>query len=134
MQFLTSYLIAAVLFLVIDAIWLGLIARRFYAGQLGALMRARVDFAAAGAFYLLYPAGLTMLAILPALAAEAGWQAAALGAMVGLTAYGTYNLTNMATLRGWPAAMSYVDMVWGTALSAVVAHLAVIAAKALGAG
>ena len=121
---LTTYLVATAVFVLIDGLWLGVVARSFYARQLGSLIRKRPEFGTAAVFYLLYPVGLTVLAIEPA--GEDVLAGAALGAVLGLTAYGTYNLTNMSTLRDWPRLMSCVDLIWGTLLSAVVSVLTIL--------
>lgn len=57
---------------------------------------------AAIVFYLLYIGGLTFLVVLPALAANQLGNAIAGGALLGLLGYGTYDLTNLAIIRGWP--------------------------------
>ncbi len=121
MPFVTSYLATAAVFLVIDALWLGIVARTFYARQLGELMRPDPNFVVAGLFYLVYVVGIVYLAVRP------GWQANSLGVaavhgiVLGLVAYGTYDLTNLATIRNWPLPVAVVDVIWGTALTAVSA-------------
>lgn len=122
-HWLIAYGAALVVFLVVDLVWLGVVARSFYAEQLGRLMRPDVQRVAAALFYFGFVAGLVFLAVRPGQPDWSVWQAAAQGAVVGLLAYGTYDLTNWATLRDWPVAMSLVDMLWGTALSATVAGL-----------
>lgn len=121
MLFAKAYVAALVAFLALDAVWLGVVARGFYVSQLGALMRENVNFLAAGGFYLAYVAGIVYFAVLPALA-DGAWSRAVLnGALLGLLAYGTYDMTNMATLKGWPVTMSLVDMVWGMIVTALAA-------------
>ena len=83
-------------------------------------------------FYLLYVAGLLVFAILPGLRARRGRTAAALGALLGLLAYGTYDLSNYATLRDWPLGLTAIDMTWGAVLSAVSATAGYLAASRLG--
>ena len=109
---------------VIDGLWLGLVARGFYRRHLGALMAERPNWTAAVAFYLLYVLGVTVFAVLPAVDAAAIPDAMWRGALFGLVAYATYDLTNAATLRGWPGIVTLVDMAWGTLLSATVATAA----------
>jgi uncharacterized membrane protein len=112
-------------FLVVDMIWLMGIAKTFYRTQLGALMTDKVNMGAAGVFYLLYAFGLMMFVIVPHLA-PGGWTGAAVwGGLFGLVAYGTYDLTNLATLRGWPMLLSMVDLVWGGVLSALTSAITV---------
>lgn len=121
MIYLKAYLGALATFLVIDAIWLGFIAKSFYAEQLGALMRDSPNMAAAAAFYAIYVGGVVLFAVRPALATESHWLALGLGAALGFMAYGTYDVTNYATLKGWPIAVVVIDILWGTALTALSA-------------
>ena len=107
--------------LVIDAIWLGVVAKKFYANQLGSLMRQDIKALPAVAFYLLFAVGLVILAVRPADASTTMGLSALYGALVGFIAYGTYNMTNYATLNNWPIKMSCIDWPWGTALSALAA-------------
>lgn len=115
-----------VIFLVLDALWLGVIAKSFIQKEMGALLRPKFLLAPAIGFYLLYTAAMVWFAVLPGW--EVGdWQAAALtGGILGLTAYGTYDLTNLATLKGFPVRLVFVDMAWGTFLSAASAGGAVL--------
>ena len=121
MLYLKAYAVTLITFLGLDFIWLGVIARGFYASQLGSLMSDRINVVAAGGFYLAYGAGIVFFAIAPALA-EGSWKTAALnGLFLGLLAYGTYDMTNIATLRNWPVAMSLVDLAWGGILTGISA-------------
>lgn len=107
--------------LVIDAIWLGVIAKKFYASQLGDLMRQNFKALPAVAFYLLFAVGLVVLAVRPNDESASIASIAFHGGLVGFIAYGTYNMTNYATLNNWPIKMTCVDWPWGTALSALAA-------------
>ena len=130
---LMAYVVTLVLFLVIDGIWLGVVAGGLYRSQMGALVAERFNFGAAAAFYLLYPVGLTVFAVWPALSASEGGlpvRTLLLGGLLGLVAYGTYDLTNLAILRDWPVSITLIDLAWGTVLSAVVAALAVVILRA----
>ena len=116
-----SYGATALTFVVCDAIWLSLTAERLYRAKLGDLLLADFRVAPAIAFYLLYLAGILVLAILPALP-SGRWTAAFLrGAMLGLVAYGTYDLTNQATVRGWSGVVTAADLCWGTVLTGTAA-------------
>ncbi len=116
-----AYLGAFVAFLILDGTWLGVIAKGFYADQLGDRLRRNPNMLVAGVFYLVYVAGIVFLAVEPGLAARA-WKTAALhGAVLGFVAYGTYDMTNYATLEGWPVKVVVVDLVWGTLLTAIAA-------------
>ena len=118
---LGAYLTTVVLFLAVDSLWLGVVARTFYRDQLGEFMLASPKLGIAAAFYLFYAAAIVILAVMPALKSGVWWQAAVYGAVLGLAAYGTYDITNMATLKNWPYLMSFVDMAWGTLLTSGVA-------------
>lgn len=128
--FLFAYGASLLTFLVVDAVWLGVIAKRFYAEQLGGLMRPDILFLPAGVFYLLYSVGIVVLAVRPEQPNLSLVNVAVYGALVGFIAYGTYNATNLATLRDWPATMSLVDMCWGVSVSAAMAVLGAVCARA----
>ena len=119
-NFLKLYAVALPVFLVIDLIWLGVVARSFYQSQMGHLMRAQVNWVAAIAFYLLFVAGIVVLAVWPAVERQSFAQALALGALLGLVTYAAYDLTNLATLEGFPLKVALVDLAWGTVLCATV--------------
>jgi len=120
-QYIIAYLFTAAVFLAIDFVWLGFVAKGFYFDQLGHLMRENVNFVVAACFYLVYAIGIVFFAVAPAL--ENGeWSTAALhGALFGFFAYATYDITNISTLKDWPIAMSLVDMAWGTVLTGTAA-------------
>ena len=99
-----------------DVVWLGAVAMPLYQAGIGHLMAAEPLWAAGLAFYLLYAAGLLVLVVRPA--ASSPLTLLAKGALFGLCAYGTYDLSNLATLRGWPWTLSLIDMAWGSAISA----------------
>ncbi|PKP77065.1 MAG: DUF2177 domain-containing protein [Alphaproteobacteria bacterium HGW-Alphaproteobacteria-3] len=127
MSYVFAYAGSAIVFLGFDYIWLSRVARDFYAGSLGSLMRETPDFLAAGIFYLFYIGGIVFFAAMPA----ESWRGALLrGAALGLLAYGTYDMTNLATLKGWPWRMAAIDMVWGTALTGLAAAGGYLAARA----
>ena len=131
MNFVIAYVCTLIVFLAVDFLWLGVVARGFYASQLGGLMRENIAFLAAGGFYLAYVAGIVLLAVMPALA-EGSWVKAAVnGAVLGLVAYGTYDMTNLATLKGWPVTVSIVDMGWGTILTSMSAIAGFLGTRAL---
>lgn len=124
--YLVAYLATAAVFFGLDFIWLGKVATTFYRSQLGDMMRDRPDFVAAGIFYLIYVAGLVYFAVQPYLSGGSIGQAFLAGAILGLIAYGTYDITNLSTLKNWPLAMSLVDMAWGTVLSGTAAALGLL--------
>nr|WP_136659634.1 DUF2177 family protein [Nitratireductor sp. XY-223] len=116
--FIKAYLVTALVFFVIDYLWLAYIAGGFYRSQLGAYMLDQPRLGVAAVFYVLYVAGIVVFAVLPALKEQSLLTALMLGALLGLVAYGTYDVTNYATLRNWPLTVLVVDIVWGMALTA----------------
>jgi uncharacterized membrane protein len=115
------YMSTLLIFVAIDIMWLGFVARDFYRSQLGDLVAPQLNIGAAVAFYLIYIVGITVFAVRPALRSGSWRDAYTLGALLGLVAYSTYDLSNLATLRNWPALLALVDVLWGTALSAIAA-------------
>ena len=132
MDLFKSAAAAGVILAVLDLLWLGVIARGWLAQQLGPLMREQIMLAPAILFYLLYSVGLGFFAVQPSLADGDWMRAAMVGAFFGLVAYGTYDLTNLATIRNWPLPMVIVDLVWGAVLSAVSAAGGVLMLKQFG--
>jgi|SRR6478672_9547040 uncharacterized membrane protein len=120
-RFLALYLAAALLFFPLDMLWLGVVARGFYRSQLGDLLADQPQWGVAILFYLLYLVGLVAFVMLPAAASGGIGSAALMGALFGLVAYGTYDLTNLAVMRGFPAPLAVLDMSWGAVLSATAA-------------
>ncbi len=118
------WLVTVPVFLAIDALWLGLIARSFYKTHLGDLLRPDPRWGAALVFYLLFVAGLLLFAVLPALERATPWRAMLLGGLFGFITYATYDLTNLATLRGFPTLVAVVDLAWGFTISALTAGAA----------
>jgi uncharacterized membrane protein len=117
MTFLTLYGIAFLVFLAIDAIWLGLVAPKFYKAQIGHLMAEKPNFIAALVFYLIFIAGLVYFVLLPAVDQESFGKVVVSGMLFGFMTYATYDLTNLATLKNWPLLVTGIDLLWGTALS-----------------
>ncbi|HEY5668520.1 MAG TPA: DUF2177 family protein, partial [Anaerolineales bacterium] len=110
--YIKLYISALAAFLLIDAIWLGLVARGFYRKYLGFLLSPTPNWAAAIIFYLLFIVGLVVFAIAPGLQAGSLGKALLLGALFGLLTYATYDLTNLATIKDWPLIVTVVDLVW----------------------
>lgn len=128
MQYVIAFAATAIVFLVLDMIWLGVVAKDFYQGEIGGLLRANPNLGAAVAFYLLYVAGVVFFAVAPALDGGGFWRALLVGALLGLFAYGTYDLTNLATLEGFTRRMAMIDLAWGTVLTASAASGGYLAA------
>lgn len=119
-MFLKLYCIALPIFFAVDMVWLGVAAKTFYAKQVGFLMKANVNWAAALLFYFLFIAGLVVFVVVPAVEKGSWARAVLLGAFFGLITYATYDLTNLATLKDWPMLVTVVDLIWGTVLAASV--------------
>lgn len=126
------YLPTLVVFLVLDALWLGVVARGFYREQFGDLMRPDIRWGAALAFYLLFIVAVLVFVVQPALAAGSLGRAVGLGAFFGLVAYATYDLTNLAVLRGFSTTVALVDMAWGAVLTAGTSGAGYLIGKKLG--
>jgi uncharacterized membrane protein len=132
MEYIKQFLVAASTMLIIDGIWLGIMMQRFYKKQMGDLVAKNANFVAAGLFYVLYVAGLVYLIIAPALENKISLGETFIrGAVFGLVAYATYDLTNQATLKNWPTIVTVVDLIWGTLLTGTVAVIAVKILRAL---
>jgi len=120
------WIAAAILFLAIDMVWLLWLGRSIYATEIGDILRQPPNMAAAGAFYVLYITGLMIMVIWPAFQAQSVSQGLIYGALLGLIAYGTYDLTNLAVMKGFTTKIAIIDMIWGTVLTGAVASLTVL--------
>jgi len=125
-----SYFATLIAFVAIDFVWLSLVAERLYRPILNDILLDGFRVPAALAFYFVYTAGLTALAVRPALAAESPLLALRNGAIFGFCAYATYDLTNEATLRNWTTLLTLTDLAWGTLLSASAALAGLSATRA----
>jgi len=120
MTYGVGYLVALMTFVACDMVWLGMMAPRFYRPTLGDIAISGVNLPPAIAFYLLYPIGLLIFAVNPALRSGSIGSAALYGALFGFFTYATYDLTNQATLRNWTTQLTLIDVAWGTLLAAIV--------------
>jgi len=120
------WIAAAVLFLAIDMVWLLWLGRSIYVTEIGEILRQPPNMAAAGAFYILYITGLMIMVIWPAFQAQSVLQGLMYGALLGLIAYGTYDLTNLAVMKGFTTKIAIIDMIWGTILTGSVSALTVL--------
>ena len=133
LQYAVAYAATAVSFVAIDYVWLNYASANFYRPRLGALLLETPNIGIAAAFYLLYCVATVVLAVIPATNNSSILMAFGFGALLGLAAYGTYDITNLATIRGWSVTVTLVDIVWGmvlTGVSAMIGYVAVIATKA----
>lgn len=127
---LIAYVATLAAFLVLDGLWLGVLMASTYRELLGSLMLEQPLWAPAALFYLLYVSGCVVFVVMPA----RSWpHAARLGALLGVVAYGTYDLSNWATLQGWSARLALMDMAWGAVASAVACIVGFLVANALAA-
>lgn len=116
-KWLLAWFLTLAVFLAVDLLWLGVLARDLYQRHLGALMAEQVNRTAALIFYALYIGGIFLFVVAPALERGSWSHALLYGALLGLLAYATYDLTNLATLRDWPVAIVGIDIAWGTMLT-----------------
>ena len=126
---LVAWAVTFVVLLVIDMIWLGVVAKGMYQEAMGDLMSPNPRLAFAAVFYLVYPIGLLLFAIMPGVEAQSVVRAAVLGALFGMFCYATYDLTNLAVIRNWPLALSFIDIAWGTVVSGVAAAAGAVACR-----
>jgi len=124
MTYLAAYLASLVIFFSLDMVWLSTMAGRIYRPTLGDIALSGVNLMPAIAFYVLYPVGLVIFVVLPALKGGSIYTAIVHGALFGFFTYATYDLTNQATLRNWTLQLSLIDMAWGTALAALAGAMA----------
>lgn len=126
--FAKLYAVALVSLVVLDALWIGLIANRFYHSHLDYIFASSFRMTPAALFYLIYAAGLVVIIVEPSLG-KSLTHAFFYGALIGLMAYGAYDFTNQATIRDWPLVITIVDLLWGTFATATAATLAVAASR-----
>lgn len=131
MTYAVAYVATALGFLVLDIIWLGFVAKNLYQREIGHLLLEDFNMVAAFAFYLMFIAGVVIFAVAPALQAGSWKTALLLGALFGFFTYATYDLTNLATLKGWSTTMTVVDIAWGAVLTSVSAVIGYIATRSL---
>lgn len=131
-MFLKLYAIALPVFFVFDMIWIGIVAKGFYAKQIGSLLKSDVNWTAAIIFYLLFIVGLVVFVIMPSIEKGSLIQALLFGALFGLICYATYDLTNLAITKDWPLLVTVVDLVWGAVLASSVSVVTYILASKIG--
>ncbi|MEQ9445740.1 MAG: DUF2177 family protein [Rhodospirillaceae bacterium] len=126
-RYAIAYAATATVFLILDAVWLGVVATDFFQSQLGHLLKEEIDLGVAAVFYAFYAIGIVIFGVRPALT-SGRWQTAALfGGLFGFFAYATYDMTNYITLPDWPLIVIAVDVSWGTVASGVSAVCGFIA-------
>jgi uncharacterized membrane protein len=126
--YLKLFCLALPISIALDASWIGVIASGFYQSEFGTFFRPDPNFFAGAAFYVLYALALIYFVLKPALEERSLVRAVISGAILGFTAYMTYDLTNMATLVGWPLLGAFVDTCWGTLMTALTSGLTYVVA------
>ena len=124
MEYIGHYLLVGAIFAAIDAVWIGVVANKFYKSKMASLLKDKPNFVPAVIFYLIYVLGIVVLVLEPALNDESLARALGNGAVLGATAYAAYDLTNASTLKNWSKAVTVVDLLWGTFVTALVSAIA----------
>ncbi len=132
MNYLVTYLSVAITFVAVDMIWLRTMAEKLYRPVLGDMLRPEPNLAPAAMFYLLYPVGLIVFAVLPAHDEGSALRAFISGLTFGCFTYATYDLTNQATLRNWSTTLTVADICWGSFLAGISALLGYFVAQRMG--
>ncbi|MBS0245460.1 MAG: DUF2177 family protein [Proteobacteria bacterium] len=129
--YVVVYVLILAVFIVLDGIWLSQMGQALYRPVLGDILADKVRIVPAVIFYLVYPLGIELFAVLPALRANSLQHAAVHAALFGLLAYATYDLTNYATLRNWTASITLIDLAWGAFVTGASATVAFLGSRAL---
>lgn len=122
MEYLKNFIITFIVFMTIDLIWLGLVAKKLYNKYLGYIMTKNINWVAAFIFYIVFIIGLLIFVINPALAQGSIKYLILYGMAYGFVTYATYDLTNLATLKDWPIEITIIDLIWGTTLSTLTSY------------
>ncbi|HET6785465.1 MAG TPA: DUF2177 family protein [Erysipelotrichaceae bacterium] len=132
MKWLLYYGITLTVFMVIDLIWLGFIAKDLYSKYLGYLMADNVNWLAAVVFYLIFIGGVCYFVLYPSLMDKNMTNLIIRAALFGFMTYATYDLTNLATIKDWPINITIIDLIWGTTLSTSVSVISYFIINLLG--
>ncbi len=127
-----AYIATIIPLATLDAVWILVLAKKFYATEMAFLFTKSANLVPVAFFYPIYAVAVLFLAVMPAVASASWVEALWRGALLGLAAYGAYDLTNHATIAGWPLKMTIVDMGWGvvvSALSSVIAYFIITSFK-----
>lgn len=126
MSYFKMYVIALVMFLIFDAFWLLVISKNLYKKEIGHLMADKTNLVSALIFYLVFLVGLVYFVINPAVESDSISKLLISGSLFGFITYATYDLTNLATLKGWPLKITIIDLIWGSFLATIVSYLTYI--------
>jgi uncharacterized membrane protein len=124
--FIKYYLIALIIFVILDGIWLGFIGGNLYKKYIGFVLNETPHWIAASIFYLLFIVGIVVFVVLPGMEEKSLWIVVGRSALFGLVTYATYDLTNFATIKSWPIQITIIDLIWGTCLSSFVGTATII--------
>ena len=131
MEVIVKLLAAGAIMGVMDFVWLGFVAKKLYYDEMGKILLEKPNMSAALIFYAIYVIGVVMFVISPALEKGSLTHAAVFGALFGLVAYATYDLTNLATLKGFSSRIVAIDLLWGMVITSAMSIGAYLAVKAL---
>ncbi len=120
MSYFKMYIIALIVFLIVDGLWLGLIAKDMYNKELGFLLKESPNWIAAGIFYLFFIVGIVFFVVNPAIEKESLRYLLIAAVLFGTLTYATYDLTNLATINNWPLKVTIIDIIWGGFLTTIV--------------
>lgn len=122
-QFIIAYLIAAIIFGILDFLWLSNMAANLYRPVIGEIMADEFRKGPALAFYVIYLFGIVWFGVKPALASGTWTTALLNGALFGFIAYATFDLTSQAVMKVWSTKITLIDMAWGAFASGSTAAL-----------
>lgn len=122
MTYIKNFMITFAVFMTIDLIWLGVVAKKLYNKYLGYIMAKNINWLAAIIFYVIFVIGLLLFVIYPAMAKDSIQYLILYGMAYGFITYATYDLTNLATLKDWPIEITIIDLIWGTSLSTLTSY------------
>lgn len=122
MTYIKNFMITFAVFMTIDLIWLGVVAKKLYNKYLGYIMAKNINWLAAIIFYIIFVIGLLLFVIYPAMAKDSIQYLILYGMAYGFITYATYDLTNLATLKDWPIEITIIDLIWGTSLSTLTSY------------
>lgn len=131
LAYIIAWVVAAAVFLTLDALWFARMVPRFYRPIIGEIMKPTPNLTAAAAFYIIYVGGVLFFAVEPGLEQGSAAKAMLNGAILGFFAYATFDLSNHAIMRSWSTKLTLVDMAWGTFATALASGAAYTAASAL---
>jgi uncharacterized membrane protein len=120
-NYIVAYAVTAIVFISMDFAWLSFAMDKLYRPRLGSLLLSKPNLSIGALFYLLYIIGIVLLSVMPAVKQHSWLSALWSGALLGFVAYGTYDVTNLATLKNWSATVSAIDMIWGGIVTGVAA-------------